>query len=102
MRSGCPSCNYFRTYLSGDRDVHWGYGILSYGHCRKVFCFCLALAQGYPWQVAGWLVGWLLNWLVGWLVGGWLAGWLVGLVWLAGWLVGGSVGQRFGMGSGWV
>ena len=26
----CPT--HFRTYFSGDRDVHWGYGILTHGH----------------------------------------------------------------------
>ena len=23
---------HFRTYFSGDWDVHWGYGVLTYGH----------------------------------------------------------------------
>ena len=23
---------HFRTYFSGDWDVHWGYGILTHGH----------------------------------------------------------------------
>ena len=27
---------HFRTYFSGDWDVHWGYGILSHGHMRDL------------------------------------------------------------------
>ena len=26
---------HFRTYFSGDRDVHWGCGILTHGHLRR-------------------------------------------------------------------
>ena len=25
---------HFRTYFSGDWDVHWGYGILTHGHLK--------------------------------------------------------------------
>ena len=27
----------FRTYFSGDWDVHWGYGILTHGHMLPMF-----------------------------------------------------------------
>ena len=30
---------HFRTYFSGDWDVHWGYGILTYGHMAENCCF---------------------------------------------------------------
>ena len=26
---------HFRTYFSGDRDVHWGYRTLTYGHMSQ-------------------------------------------------------------------
>ena len=29
---------HFRTYFSGDWDVHWGYGVLTHGHaCWRLF-----------------------------------------------------------------
>ena len=28
--------SHFRTYFSGDWDVHWGYGILTHGHFQDV------------------------------------------------------------------
>ena len=27
---------HFRTYFSGDWDVHWGYGVLTHGHMMKL------------------------------------------------------------------
>ena len=46
----------FRTYFSGDRDVHWGYGLLTHGHvgffgkkafdpCHFVSFFCAFLVH---------------------------------------------------------
>ena len=30
---------HFRTYFTGDWDVHWGYGILTHGHIYAIFPF---------------------------------------------------------------
>ena len=34
--------HHFRTYFSGDWDVHWGHGILTHGHVA------VAVHQGRP------------------------------------------------------
>ena len=57
----------FRTYFSGDWDVHWGYGVFTHGYMGDpvlLFLLGLVFELGVPW-----LVGWLFGWLVGWLVG---------------------------------
>ena len=28
---------HFRTYFSGDWDVHWGYGMWTHGHMNRIY-----------------------------------------------------------------
>ena len=32
LARGFRCATHFRTYFSGDWDVHWGYGVLTHGH----------------------------------------------------------------------
>ena len=38
---------HFRTYFSGDWDVHWGYGILTHGHISPVVLKAIATTGKY-------------------------------------------------------
>ena len=42
---------HFRTYFSGDWDVHWGYGLLTHGHMIPEHHECLEEGAGQRPQV---------------------------------------------------
>ena len=43
---------HFRTYFSGDWDVHWGYGLLTHGHIFGLAPADFALVVCMPWVLA--------------------------------------------------
>ena len=52
---------HFRTYFSGDWDVHWGYRVLTHSHVEKqantemtnCCCPCAAVASPFPFELPG-------------------------------------------------